>query len=716
MAVLARLRSSAFRSVWVGLACALVAWLAVQLPFLRGLDDGMLEGCFALRGQRSTNSHIVIIALDEPSLSQLRKSTNSLSPELAQVVRYARAQGATAIGIDVMIPADRAELEDLQPGQKGDALAMGQAVVQAGNVTLPVSKRDEGWLRPVPQWLLKAEHNPETSDLGFVNFQEDGDQVVRRQLLLGKEGERLLPQLALALYARSRGQDIEIDERGRPVIGDEVIPVDDEGLVRINYLGAPGSFETLSFAKVLKAEKDGEKLPQLEGAVVLVGVTARDQQDYHLTPYSGRRYGQMSGVELHANILATLDDRAFIRTPPRLLPLLLACGAVLGLGFAKLRPWASVLLAVVMALAWGGLCLAAFVVGHWNLGLAGLLLDGLLLCTSLVLARWLKGVPVAASFQLADGPGQAGNLPSQEPTRSLRVGTGTGSPLAATTTPEVSRERSFSPVGSVLSGYHVLEEVGRGGMGVVYRACQLSLNRVVALKMILAGPYAGPEERARFQREAEAVARLQHPNIVQVHEVGEHDGRAFMALEFVSGGSLAQRLRQGPLPVPDAVALVVTLARAVEHAHRRGVLHRDLKPANVLLLEDGTPKITDFGLARVMDAETTTTGTGVVVGTPGYMAPEQALGRSREIGPATDVYALGAILYQLLTGRVPFQADTIVETLDLVRFAAPQPPRELRPEVPPAVEAVCLRCLAKEPAQRYASADALAQALQEAHP
>src|SRR5262249_9725620 len=158
-------------------------------------------GCFSLRGKRSTHSHIILIALDEPSLAELTKPRTSLSPELAQVVRYARAQGATAIGVDVMIPADRANLADLQPGAEGDALTMGQAVVKAGNVTLPVWQLDQGWLRPVPQWLHKAEGDPEVADLGFVNFQEDGDQFVRRQRLLGKDGDRLLPQMALALYA-----------------------------------------------------------------------------------------------------------------------------------------------------------------------------------------------------------------------------------------------------------------------------------------------------------------------------------------------------------------------------------------------------------------------------------------------------------------------------------------------------------------------------------
>ncbi|MBI1914997.1 MAG: adenylate/guanylate cyclase domain-containing protein [Planctomycetes bacterium] len=399
MAAFARLRSPALRGVWIGLACALVAWLAVQLSLLRGLEDWMLDGCFALRGKRSTNSHIVIVALDEPSLAELIKPRTSLSPELAQVVRYARAQGATAIGIDVLIPADRAKLADLQQGGEGDALTLGQAVVQTGNVTLPVWKLDQGWLRPVPDWLLKAESpDAETADLGFVNFQEDGDQFLRRQLLLGKDGDRLLPQLALALYARSRGQDVEIDERGRPVVGGAVIPVDDEGLLRINYVGPRGSFETLSFAEVLKAAKNREKLPLLNGAVVLIGVTARDQQDYHSTPYANNytRWlatappGRMPGVEIHANILATLADRAWIHTPLGLstLPWLLLLGVLLGHVLSRVSLERGFVIAVVHHFAWKGIALAGFAWFHWRIEMMAMLLLGFLVYATTFALRW----------------------------------------------------------------------------------------------------------------------------------------------------------------------------------------------------------------------------------------------------------------------------------------------------------------------------------------
>ncbi len=266
-----------------------------------------------------------------------------------------------------------------------------------------------------------------------------------------------------------------------------------------------------------------------------------------------------------------------------------------------------------------------------------------------------------------------------------------------------------APLPSV-PGYEVLRELGRGGMGVVYQARQLGFNRLVALKMILAGEYAGAEERARFRAEAEAVARLQHPNIVQIHEVGEHDGRPFFSMEFCPGGGLDTCLNATPLPQKEAASLVETLARAVQAAHEKGVVHRDLKPANVLLAEDGAPKITDFGLARKLD-EAGLTASGAVMGTPSYMAPEQAGGKSKEIGPARDVYALGAILYECLTGRPPFKGPTTLDTLTQVLSAEAVPPRQLQPKTPRDLETICLKCLEKQASRRYATAAELADDL-----
>jgi WD40 repeat protein/tRNA A-37 threonylcarbamoyl transferase component Bud32 len=264
---------------------------------------------------------------------------------------------------------------------------------------------------------------------------------------------------------------------------------------------------------------------------------------------------------------------------------------------------------------------------------------------------------------------------------------------------------------AAVAGYEILEELGRGGMGVVYKARQVRLNRVVALKMVLAGAHAGPDRLARFRTEAEAAARLQHPHIVQIYEVGEQEGRPFLALEYVEGGSLAEKLAGTPQPPRDAAELVATLARAVQAAHEKGVIHRDLKPANVLLAEDGTPKLTDFGLAKQLDVNAGQTPSGAVLGTPGYMGPEQARGHTGAIGPPADVYGLGATLYECLTGRPPFKAATTLDTILQVLRDEPVPPRQLVPHVPRDLETVCLKCLQKEPVRRYANAAALAEDL-----
>jgi serine/threonine-protein kinase len=263
-----------------------------------------------------------------------------------------------------------------------------------------------------------------------------------------------------------------------------------------------------------------------------------------------------------------------------------------------------------------------------------------------------------------------------------------------------------------IPGYEVEGVLGRGGMGIVFRARHLRLNRLVALKMALAGAYAEPRERGRFQQEMEAEAGLRHPNIVQVHDVGEHDGRPYFTMELVEGGSLAQKLQGTPQPGRQAATLVATLAGAMQVAHQGGVVHRDLKPANVLLTADGTPKIADFGLARRLEGGAGLTQTGVPVGTPSYMAPEQARGHTHGIGPAVDVYALGAILYELLTGRPPFRAETAAETVLQVISQEPAPPSRLNAKVPRDLETICLKCLHKDPQRRYATAAALADDLQ----
>jgi tetratricopeptide (TPR) repeat protein len=255
--------------------------------------------------------------------------------------------------------------------------------------------------------------------------------------------------------------------------------------------------------------------------------------------------------------------------------------------------------------------------------------------------------------------------------------------------------------------YEILGELGRGGMGVVYRARHVELNRVVALKMLLRSPSADPAGQIRFRTEAEAVARMQHPNIVQLFEVGQHEGQPYLTLELVEGGSLADHADGKAQPPAQAARWLELLARAVQYAHERGVLHRDLKPANVLLTAEGTPKVSDFGLARPVERVTGPTSTGAILGTPAYMAPEQ-VDASMAVGPRADVWGLGAILYELLTGRPPFVGETPWEVLLRVKVQDPVPPRLLWPGVPRDLETVCLKCLEKQPQGRYGSAGELA--------
>jgi len=261
--------------------------------------------------------------------------------------------------------------------------------------------------------------------------------------------------------------------------------------------------------------------------------------------------------------------------------------------------------------------------------------------------------------------------------------------------------------------FELLSELGRGGMGVVYKARQKSLNRIVALKMVREAHLASDSDRARFRTEAESAARLQHPNIVGVYEIGTSEGQAYLSLEFVEGRTLSQRIvAEGPLPPRDAAKLAAILARAVHQAHEQGVLHRDLKPSNILLDADSNePKIADFGLAKLIDRVESLTRSGAIVGTPSYMAPEQATNR-REVSAASDVYSLGAILYEMLTGRPPFQASNPVDTLLMVLEQEPVRPRDLNPSVDRDLELICLKCLQKPADLRYPSAARLAEDLE----
>jgi TolB-like protein/Tfp pilus assembly protein PilF len=260
--------------------------------------------------------------------------------------------------------------------------------------------------------------------------------------------------------------------------------------------------------------------------------------------------------------------------------------------------------------------------------------------------------------------------------------------------------------------YELLEEIGRGGQGVVYRAHQKSLNRTVALKLLGLGPWTTETHLKRFRREAEAAASLQHPGIVPIYEVGERDGQCYFSMQFVEGGQLDEVVKGQPIPIRRGVELIVKLARTVHYAHEHGILHRDIKPGNILLDENGEPHLTDFGLARLVEAESTVTRTLDVLGTPSYMAPEQAAGETTKLSKATDVYGLGAVLYQLLTGQPPFAGGTTYETIRLLRDTEPRPPRQLNPKIGRDLSTISLKCLEKDPQRRYSSALALAEDLE----
>ena len=315
-------------------------------------------------------------------------------------------------------------------------------------------------------------------------------------------------------------------------------------------------------------------------------------------------------------------------------------------------------------------------------------------------------LPGAAPAQPAADQPAAPHAPAQP------VFPSSGSPATRSLAPGESPPLPLGIRIRYFGDYELLKEIARGGMGVVYQARQVKLNRVVALKMILAGQLAGENDVKRFYSEAEAAASLDHPGIVPIFEVGQHEGQHYFSMGYVEGQSLAAKVAKGPLPPREAAELVEQVAQAVQFAHEKGVIHRDLKPANVLLDAAGHPRVTDFGLAKRVTGESGLTASGQVLGTPSYMPPEQAAGKIDQISPASDVYSLGAMLYCLLTGRPPFHTANPMDTLIQVLGQEPVPPRQLNAEVPRDLETVILKCLEKEPKRRYATAQELADELQ----
>src|SRR6266550_1439930 len=280
--------------------------------------------------------------------------------------------------------------------------------------------------------------------------------------------------------------------------------------------------------------------------------------------------------------------------------------------------------------------------------------------------------------------------------------------------PMLSRLNGAPPIKMLgnFGDYELLNEIGRGGQGVVYRVHQKSLNRTVALKVIGLGPWASEAHLKRFRREAEAAASLDHPFIVPIHEVGERDGCCYFSMNFVEGGQLDEVVRGAPMSIRQAAELIVKLARTVEYAHEHGILHRDIKPGNVLLDGKGEPHLTDFGLARLVETESTMTRTLEVIGTPSYMAPEQAVGNNAAVSTVTDVYGLGAVFYQLLTGQPPFAGGATYETIKLLLDMEPRQPRQVNPKIDRDLSTICFKCLEKDPKRRYSSALALAEDLE----
>src|SRR5215475_932261 len=263
-----------------------------------------------------------------------------------------------------------------------------------------------------------------------------------------------------------------------------------------------------------------------------------------------------------------------------------------------------------------------------------------------------------------------------------------------------------------LGEYELLEEIGRGGQGVVFRARQKSLNRIVALKVISLGQWASKAHLKRFRLEAEAAARLEHPGIVPIHEVGERDGSCYFSMKFIEGGQLDEVAKREPMPIRRAAELIAKVARTVHYAHEHGILHRDIKPGNILLDANGEPHLTDFGLVRLVESESSVTRTVDVLGTPSYKSPEQGAGYNTKLTNATDVYGLGAVLYQLLTNHPPFAGGTTFETIKLLLETEPRPPRLWNPKVDRDLSTICMKCLEKDPLRRYSSALALAEDLE----
>ena len=401
------LLSPAWRGVWTGVGCTAVVWYLTTMSVFVGMEDWMLDGAFISRGKRPTKTKVVLVAIDERSLRELRKSTTQISPELALVVRHAHAQGAAAIGVDLFVPDDMKEFAD-------GASQMGAAIRDCGNVVLPrwrvrgeAGAREE-WLYPLAQWRLKAldVELASDTDLASIHLVEDGDQFVRRVQPLARETVEIdgkaedfpIVHFALALWLIQHKEPLRIGPDGAPLAGDRPIPTDRRGLMPINYVGPPGSFPTVQFHKALAAAKKGEAMPELDGAVVLIGVTAPSMQDYHPTPYANhharwwhtQQHGQMAGTEVIANAYATIEDGAYVRSPgkPASLLLLLFFGVTMGYALYRAGLAGGLFIAAAHHFLWKAVALTAFVLFAYRLPVVGMLLLGTILYAATFALRW----------------------------------------------------------------------------------------------------------------------------------------------------------------------------------------------------------------------------------------------------------------------------------------------------------------------------------------
>jgi class 3 adenylate cyclase len=425
MSVLSFLKKPSRVGILLGLLCAVAAEAVAQLAPFRGLEEWVQDAAFAFRGKRTTRARVILIGLDDQSLDDVKKPLVYTSPEIATVVAFTKAQGATAIGLDIIVPESLKSLPELEADGVGDATKLGALIQDAGNVVLSEWKLEDRWLLPLPQWRLKALMEPGPTDSGFVNLTEDDDHYVRRQQLLIPDGGQGRMQFALALFAKAQHiKEVKWEEADQTLrLDGERIPLDDEQKFRINFAGPPGTFPVMPLREALAAASGGKKMPEFSGSIVIIGVTARSQQDYHATPFAnnfGRSFyssssGLMSGTEIHAHVIATLQDRAYIVAPPwaASFAVLLVIGAVLGRVFAKWNLIWGFGIAVVHHFSWKYLCFAALAYFNWRCEIVAMLLMGMLLYSSTFMYRWWTtrhslsvGQSENVAHYLEDDPGQ----------------------------------------------------------------------------------------------------------------------------------------------------------------------------------------------------------------------------------------------------------------------------------------------------------------------